>query len=243
MEEENYTVYKHVNKINGKVYVGITGGNVQRRWRSGKGYKRSPHFRKAIEKYGWDNFDHIIILKGISKETACIVERKLIKRYKSRNPKYGYNIASGGQSGAAGTVQGPTTLEKKREASLRSWRDPKIREARISAMVGRVMSEEARRNMSLAQKGHFVSEETKKKVSDGLLKYYSDPEARKRRSDSVPGKTAVRCVETGIIYDSSADACRQTGVSGGNIHSACRGKRNTAGGFHWEFYFEEDVAC
>lgn len=34
-----YTVYKHINKINGKVYIGQTALNIERRWRKGKGYK------------------------------------------------------------------------------------------------------------------------------------------------------------------------------------------------------------
>lgn len=54
----NYTVYVHVNKINGKMYVGITSQTVEQRWRQGKGYKHCVFFYRAIEKYGWDGFEH-----------------------------------------------------------------------------------------------------------------------------------------------------------------------------------------
>jgi len=33
-----WTVYIHVNKMNGKKYIGITSRNVKRRWKSGYGY-------------------------------------------------------------------------------------------------------------------------------------------------------------------------------------------------------------
>ena len=48
----------------------------------------------------------------------------------------------------------------------------------------------------------------------------------------------VKCVETGIIYETAAEAQRQTGVRRGDIGAVCRGKQNTAGGYHWE-YVEE----
>lgn len=47
----------------------------------------------------------------------------------------------------------------------------------------------------------------------------------------------VRCIETGVVYQSQREAERLTGINGANISSCCthRPKYNTAGGYHWEF--------
>jgi len=94
----SFTVYMHVNKINGKKYVGITKCNdPNRRWANGKGYYRNKHFSDAIEKYGWNNFDHQIIMQGLEKESACALEQWLIKVHETQNKNKGYNITDGGE--------------------------------------------------------------------------------------------------------------------------------------------------
>ena len=94
--ENNYTVYLHLNKINGKRYYGITSLKVEYRWNNGKGYKEQ-YFARAINKYGWDNFEHIIIAKGLTKDDAGWIETVLIAEYDTTNPDKGYNITKGGE--------------------------------------------------------------------------------------------------------------------------------------------------
>lgn len=48
-------------------------------------------------------------------------------------------------------------------------------------------------------------------------------------------KTAVRCVETGVVYESAMEAARQLGISHSHIGCCCTGKRKTTGGYHWMF--------
>ena len=89
-------MYKHVAP-DGKVYIGITSTSLKRRWWNGKGYKHNLHFTNAIKKYGWDNFQHIVIRDGLTKEQAEIAEIATIRHYKSRDPNFGYNMAKGGK--------------------------------------------------------------------------------------------------------------------------------------------------
>ena len=55
------TIYLHRNKINNKVYIGQTIQSPEERWKNGNGYKGCYYFYNAIQKYGWDNFEHIIL--------------------------------------------------------------------------------------------------------------------------------------------------------------------------------------
>ena len=73
-----WKVYVHINKQNGKRYVGITSQKVEYRWNYGEGYKNSPHFYAAIHKYGWDGFEHLIVKSHLSKEEASNLEKNLI---------------------------------------------------------------------------------------------------------------------------------------------------------------------
>lgn len=98
-----YCVYIHENLINGKKYIGITTQEPQKRWGNGKNYKKSSYFRLAVEKYGWDNFKHIIIEQNLSKEDACKLEQELINKYKTNDRKHGYNNSVGGEIGTLGS--------------------------------------------------------------------------------------------------------------------------------------------
>lgn len=91
----DYTVYRHVNMINNKCYVGITKQSINDRWRSdGSGYRGQEKFWKAIQKYGWNNFRHEIVAINLSKDDACKLEKQLIQQYNSI--KNGYNVELGG---------------------------------------------------------------------------------------------------------------------------------------------------
>lgn len=93
-----YVVYCHRNIKNGKRYIGITKNNPNKRWRNGKGYY-TQYFSRAIKKYGWENFEHIILENNLTKEQACKAEKFYINKYDTTNPKNGYNETLGGDGG------------------------------------------------------------------------------------------------------------------------------------------------
>lgn len=92
-----FCVYMHINRANGKRYVGITRDNPLHRWANGKGYRRNKHFYDAILRYGWDNFDHIILYTGLTESEACAKEQELIKEYGTQDKRLGYNLTNGGE--------------------------------------------------------------------------------------------------------------------------------------------------
>ena len=88
-----YYLYKIVNTVNHKIYIGVTK-HPSRRW-SGHIHKSSkcPKLRNAIKKYGKDKFSMQILCIG-EKEYILDLEEKLIKSYNSVED--GYNIHRGG---------------------------------------------------------------------------------------------------------------------------------------------------
>ena len=74
--EKNYVVYQHVTP-DGLYYFGQTQ-NVERRWsNNGAGYKGTALY-PYIEKYGWDNIQHIVLFRDQTKEDALWIEGFLI---------------------------------------------------------------------------------------------------------------------------------------------------------------------
>ena len=91
-----YVLYVHQNKINGKRYIGITN-NVSKRWYGkGKKYENCPRFWNAVKKYGWDGFEHKILIKGLTLQEANKLEQEYIKKYRTCEREFGYNIQPGG---------------------------------------------------------------------------------------------------------------------------------------------------
>lgn len=93
----------HTNKINHKVYVGMTN-NIQRRWRNeGIEYRPAPgrqsRFWNAINKYGWSNFKHEVLVSGLTQAKAEELEKHYITFFCSQDKDKGYNIAAGGNGG------------------------------------------------------------------------------------------------------------------------------------------------
>lgn len=92
-----WILYAHVNKLNKKCYIGITSKkNPNHRWNNGKGYKQNPYFYNAILKYGWDGFEHYILLTNLTRPEAIEFEQSFIMLLKTQNRERGYNMTAGG---------------------------------------------------------------------------------------------------------------------------------------------------
>ena len=99
-------IYKITNKVNGKVYIGQTINinwklrikqhfdSAERVW----GIDAQNLIHRAIRKYGRDNFEYILLEDTRDKDKLDELEKYYIHKYKSADPKYGYNISYGGNS-------------------------------------------------------------------------------------------------------------------------------------------------
>lgn len=116
-----FTIYRHINKINGKSYIGQTCQKLSKRWKSGFGYtkERQPAFYNAIQKYGWDNFDHEILADKIETLAEANEQEKYWIAYYHTwiyDPECnGYNITKGGD-GTPGHVMSENTKLKIKKA-------------------------------------------------------------------------------------------------------------------------------
>ncbi len=103
MSNSNYCVYMHIvpKEISGyaydKRYVGITSRNPEERWgKDGENYSRQ-FFGHAIQKYGWDNIQHVIVYEGLTQNEASQKEMELIEKYETKLGYKGYNASNGGE--------------------------------------------------------------------------------------------------------------------------------------------------
>jgi len=88
-----HKVYLHLFP-NGKRYYGYTCKDLNTRFgKNGIGYSYQPLIWNAIQKYGWQNIEHILIGEFNTEKEAKSVETKMIRRYFTNNPLYGYNVA------------------------------------------------------------------------------------------------------------------------------------------------------
>lgn len=230
--KNNYCVYKHTSP-SGKVYIGITSANPERRWKNGEGYKTQMFYR-AITKYGWASFKHEILNTNLTKEEAEQKEIELIKEYNSTNSKYGYNVDNGGNT--VGT-HSEITRQKMSEYMIGDTRNN-----------GRIHTEKSRNNMSKAHIGNKLTDETKRKLSEfNTGKKYNDEtkeriKIAKRKSQGSP----VYCVELDINFNSIPEAVEYVNNIGGSvirqgIQKVLNGTMNTSGKLvdgtklHWKF--------
>jgi len=220
MSNCNYSVYKHTNKENGKVYIGITERSVNERWRSGSGYSRQTYFYNAIQKYGWDGFSHEVLFNGLSKEEAMAKEIELIAYYQSNDRKYGYNIANGGQ--CVGTV----SEETKRKISVantgkRRTAEQKQRMCEVQAEIH--SRPEVIEKMRQAKIGHTP-------WNKGMT--YSEPQNDKYNSSKY---RPIYCITNDTAYKSISSAARELGLDFRLIHKVLKGERNQTGGYAFRY--------
>lgn len=92
-------IYRVINKINGKSYIGKTEKTLEKRreWHFASVKQNSKFaFHRALAKYGSDSFDWLIIDTANNLHDLNAKEQRYIKLYESFGPT-GYNMTAGGE--------------------------------------------------------------------------------------------------------------------------------------------------
>lgn len=216
-------VYRHTNILTGKSYVGKTITTVRTRWKfhciSYRTANASSRFTRALQKYGQSVWYHQVLEDGLNEAEALEREKYWIRRYRTMDPEYGYNMTEGGE-GISGYQH---TAESKRKIAIRSSRKrpeqkphPQTEKAKSlisKAMKGRVLSkahreklrqaweqrrltptnEETRAKMSATKKGKPKSEDHRRKLGDSNRGRKHTDQARKNMSEAAKTRRPRRC--------------------------------------------------
>lgn len=184
-----YCVYIHTNKINGKKYIGqtINGEAPNKRWLNGKGYINCTYFYKAIQKYGWDNFEHEVIASNLTQEEANHFEELLIEKFETINPDKGYNLKSGGENNKLSEATKRKIGDSNKGKIISDEQKKRISEAQ----TGRHLTQEHKTIIANANKGKILSNETKLKIGQSAIgrnigRKHSKEELEKMRQKRKP---------------------------------------------------------
>lgn len=131
-------IYKITNKLNGRCYIGQTSTSLKIRYNTHCNKSQNTYIARSIRKYGKEKFSIEELARYATKEDLNNAEEYFISFYNCRIPN-GYNISLGGNNDFYSSSHIP--WNKGLNGAQTAWNK------------GLKMSEEARKNMSLAHKG------------------------------------------------------------------------------------------
>jgi group I intron endonuclease len=162
-----FSAYLVTCETTGKRYIGITSGDVARRWKDHIYYSRRRRSRAsalsdAIRKYGPEVFSVLEVCAARSLQDAVAVERILIQQFGTFAP-VGYNLTLGGE-GRFGYRPSPESVEQSAAKHRGRPCHPNTRLAGRRTHLGKQKTLPHRERIAAAKRGVHRSEATKAKL-------------------------------------------------------------------------------
>lgn len=229
------TIYKVTNLVNEKIYIGQTSHKLNKRI-YGHNYDSFKRINKksinllhrAIVKHGWKNFK-FEILQEIKPRLLDIYERYYIKKYKSNDKKFGYNLTSGGTSFNVKTKELIDKMKKSHQSK---------KEGYINPNKGKVLSEEIRVKM---RKPKNLTEKQRKIIGERSRLLHTGKKLSSLRIENLK-KSKYKPINQFTSdklfikrWGSISEACKELKTSPTNISECLTKKQKTACGYKWEY--------
>lgn len=193
-------IYLTTNLVNNKKYIGKKQSSIFCNFYKGSGVI----LKKALQKYGKENFKVEILEWCETLNELNQSEIKWISLYDAVNNKNFYNIAKGGTGGNTYLCKSKEELKEiylRRSLRMRGNKNPMYgvkRTGENAPMYGKHFSEQTKYKISMANKGRVTSEETKLKISKAnkgkkiwYVKGKIPPNKNKKFSDETKKKMSL----------------------------------------------------
>ena len=239
-----YTVYCHISP-SGKKYIGITMQDVKKRWENGRGYKECQRFYGAIKKYGWEKFEHEILMTGLTKEEAEAEEIRLIAELKTTDDHFGYNIENGGNVPGTHSEEtkkkigignkGKKVSDETRKRLSEAHKKLAQSEGYINSFYGKHHSEKTKQDQSEFMKGNTYF---KGKHHSEEFKRWKSQQMKEKYKDGNHNNKEILCIdkEGNIVnrFPSLTKAAKSIGVSPSHLCTKTKNNQEVKG-FHWRY--------
>lgn len=254
----NCGIYRIVNTLNNKIYIGSSSNLKLREFRHFRNLSKNRHDNKYLQEdynneklrgyFKFEIIEEVVECEDIKELRDNLYEREnyWINYYKSKNSEHTYNIYS-----AIRSVLGiKHTYKQNKEKSGRMKghevkEDTKIKiseskKGEKNYMYGRIPwnkgitpSEETKKKISLSHRGKKLSKEHVDKIQQSR-KGYAHSEETKEKIRLSKNKEVIN-LTTGELFNSTNEAAKAYNVCPDAIGNACRGLSKTSAKCKWKF--------
>lgn len=240
-------IYITTNHINGKRYIGQRKYDKQGKWKDYLG--SGVHLKRAIDKYGRNNFSKEIIEECESKDKLDEREKYWISYYNAVDSDDFYNIATGGDGG--NTISGYDEYQK----HILSEKLSKIRKGKLNLgssngssrkviclntmkVYSSIIEASQLTGINKDRIQQCCSEKSRTKTAGyingkrGIWEYYDKNETYKYVEFKREYKTPyfpLYCITTKEKFDNAEIASKKYNVSSSSIRGCCNNKLLSAG--------------
>lgn len=225
-------IYKIQNKLNGKIYIGQTMKDVNRR--IAEHLKAQSHIGNALRKYGIQCFDVMVIDVANDREILCDKEMEYINLYDCKHPN-GYNHTDGGEGVLNLSQESRDRISKSMQGDKNPCKRPEVREkisktlqGKISWNAGIPMSEEAKKKSVESHTGKKNPEHSKRMKGKYVGekhpmygKHHTEESNRKNRASNI-GKNSARygkpAWNSGLTKETDERVKRMYNKEGATLH-------------------------